>query len=201
MTGIPFRLKEKCNQLSAIYAEFDEETKGFRESAVCRPGCTFCCRGPGPIDTTTLEGLVILDQMRKFPKSGRKRIEKAVDKDRRLRENHSYDGYGPCPFLQKNQRCRIYHQRPFACRRLYSLKVCSDEQAPLLHRRVMEIAESTRSRLQRLDDTGYTGHLSFILFMLNNDTFLETYLSGDFAPEQVVNYGKSHGIVINRRVA
>ncbi len=195
MNAIPAFLSEKFETLSAIYTEFDKKTTGYRETASCRPGCAFCCRGTGSIDITTLEGLAILAHLGRLPKAGRQRLLNAVGRDRRRREN---DRHGACPFLQKNSRCSIYAWRPFACRRLYSLKTCSDNQAPLLHRRVMEVATDTLSQLQQLDDTGYTGHLSFILFMLENDAFLDTYFAGGFEPERVVDYGKSHRIVINR---
>jgi len=185
-------------KLPVVYAEFEERTAPYRKTAACEPGCSFCCRGPGTVDITTLEGMVIVNRLGCLPKKGRQPIEKAVARDRRLRENN---GYAPCPFLQKNSHCRIYDQRPFACRRLYSLKTCSDKQPPLLHKAVMTMAEQSLSRLQRLDDTGYTGHLSYILFMLGNEAFLNTYLAGKFEPERVQDYGRSHGIVINRSVS
>ena len=55
--------------------------------------------------------------------------------------------------------------------------------------------------LQRLDDNGYSGHLSYILHMLDAPRFLATYQAGDFKPEEVMAFGQSHQIVINRMVA
>jgi len=195
MTIIPPELKAKMEAMAEMYARFEEETASYRETAACGPGCAFCCRGLGAVDITTLEGLVILDTLGRMPKGGRQRIEKAVTKDRRLREK---GGHGPCPFLQKNDRCSIYARRPFACRRLYSLEKCSPDQPPVLHRQAMATAEETLSQLQHLDGTGYTGHLTFILYMLETPAFLTTYLAGGFEPERVVDYGRSHRIVINR---
>jgi len=198
MNRIPQPMMEKIEELQVIYADFEVRTAPYRETAACEPGCAFCCRGPGAVDITTLEGLVILDRLGRMAKGGRQRIEKAVAKERRLREK---EDHGDCPFLQKNNRCSIYDQRPFACRRLYSLEKCSADQSPVLHRQVMEMAAETLSRLQRLDDTGYSGNLTFVLHMLEAPAFLTTYLAGGFEPERVVAYGKTHRIVINRSVA
>jgi hypothetical protein len=53
-------------------------------------------------------------------------------------------------------------------------------------------------RKRKLDDTGYSGHLSYILFMLDNPAFLTPYLAGDHRPEAVMAFGRTHGIMINR---
>lgn len=94
----------------------------------------------------------------------------------------------------------IYAVRPFACRRVYSLHVCTKEMPPQLHRRVMERAAETVATLQRLDRNGYTGHLSYILHMLDAPRFTQTYLKGESKPEEVAAFGKSHSIVINKMV-
>ncbi|MBW1717643.1 MAG: hypothetical protein JRJ77_17835 [Deltaproteobacteria bacterium] len=52
--------------------------------------------------------------------------------------------------------------------------------------------------MQRLDDTGYSGHISFILYLLDKPGFRKLYLSGGFDPGKIARFGKSHGIVINR---
>jgi hypothetical protein len=65
----------------------------------------------------------------------------------------------------------------------------------------VELARKTVARLQTLDNTGYSGHLSYILHMLGSEKFLQTYQSGAFKPEEVMAFGKSHQIVINRMVA
>jgi len=94
----------------------------------------------------------------------------------------------------------IYPVRPFACRRVYSLHVCTKEKPPQLHRQVMERAAETVKALQRLDLNGYSGHLSYILHMLEAPRFMQTYLAGESKPEEIMAFGKSHGIVINKMV-
>jgi hypothetical protein len=95
----------------------------------------------------------------------------------------------------------IYDIRPFACRRIYSLHKCSQTQPPMLHRQVMSHAQEVLYALQRLDVNGYTGHMSFILHLLDIPDFLTTYQTGDFKPQEIMGFGKAHRIVINRMVA
>ena len=65
----------------------------------------------------------------------------------------------------------------------------------------MDIAAETIRSLQQLDDTGYSGHISYVLHMLAVPKFLSTYLSGEFKPEEIVHFGKTFNIVINRVVS
>jgi hypothetical protein len=52
--------------------------------------------------------------------------------------------------------------------------------------------------LQRLDDTGYSGHISYVLHLLEDASFRKLYQSGGFAPEKVMKFGKAHGLIINK---
>lgn len=92
----------------------------------------------------------------------------------------------------------IYENRPFSCRRIYSAHVCSQNAPPAVNRQVMERADQAISALQKLDSTGYSGHLSYILYMLSVPAFLNTYTTGEFKPEEIMEFGKVHKIVINR---
>jgi len=47
---------------------------------------------------------------------------------------------------------------------------------------------------------GYSGHLSYILHMLDTPRFMQTYLAGESKPEGVMAFGQSHRIVINKMV-
>jgi hypothetical protein len=51
--------------------------------------------------------------------------------------------------------------------------------------------------MQRLDRTGYSGHISFILHLLEKPGFRKLYLSGGFDPGKIAKFGKTHGLVIN----
>lgn len=191
-------MKTQFVALKQIYDTFEQETAVYRRDAVCAQGCAYCCTDAGCIDCSTLEGLVIHEQIKKMPRPRQTTLRKALKRDMKKREAGVKT---PCPFLMKTRACMIYDIRPFACRRIYSLHTCSQEKPPMLSRQVMTLADSAITRLQRLDGNGYSGHLSFILHMLDSPRFLKTYLAGDFKPEEILAFGKTHRIVINKMVA
>jgi uncharacterized protein len=191
-------MHSKIPRLQTIYDRFENEAAPYKAEAACRKGCAFCCTDAGAIDITTLEGLAIAKALAALAKPQRAAIAKKLAKERKQREKGRTVA---CAFLMKNKACGIYAARPFACRRIYSLKTCSKAQSPILSRQVMEMGDEAIRALQQLDDTGYSGHISYILYMLESDRFLETYLSGEFKPEEVIDFGKTHQILINRMVA
>ena len=114
--------------------------------------------------------------------------------------NLSQAAPAPCPFLAEDRTCRIYSIRPFSCRQLYSVRPCS-ATGPTVHRAARELVAETIRRLQALDDTGYSGHLSFVLALLETPGFLRFYRAGGFKPEAVADVGREHRLVINRVMA
>jgi len=191
-------MEAKIEEVKKMYANFEKDTAVYREAAACSKGCAYCCTDAGRIDTTSMEGVIIRQAIEKMPRSRQTQVKKALARDMKKREaGKSY----VCPFLQKNRACMIYPERPFACRRVYSLHVCTEEKPPQLHRQVMERAAETVKALQRQDLNGYSGHLSYILHMLEAPRFMQTYMAGESKPEEVMAFGKSHGIVINKMVA
>ncbi|MDD9302517.1 MAG: YkgJ family cysteine cluster protein [Desulfobacter sp.] len=188
-------MKEKIPVLKEIYRSFEEKTLALKQGQACTRGCGFCCKEAGRIDITTLEGLRIRAAMEKLPKARQKTLTRLFRQEIKLRENNKTVA---CPFLMKNNACMIYEARPFSCRRIYSVHVCSKDHPPRVSQKVMALADETIKELQTLDHTGYSGHLSYILYMLSVPAFRETYLKGEFKPEQIMEFGKSHGIIINR---
>ena len=191
-------MRSNLVRLAHIYQEFERNTAPYRGSAVCRKGCAYCCTDAGRIDITTLEGLAIREVMDSLPRARQLMLKKALAADLKKREKGQTS---PCPFLMKNRACMIYSARPFACRRIYSVQICSKSQPPVLHRQVMDLGAGAIQALQRLDHAGYSGHLSFILHMLEAPGFLDTYLAGEYAPQEIMNFGRSHHIAINRLAA
>lgn len=191
-------MEQKLNKLQDIYDHFENETRDYLASAACDKGCAFCCTQAGSIDIITLEGAQIQKAIEQMPKNRRMDLKKALAREIKKREAGTVV---PCPFLQKNKECMIYDVRPFACRRIYSVHRCTKENPPMLSREYMTLAQNTLKDLQRLDDNGYSGHLSYILHMLEAPKFMETYLSGEYKPEEIIAFGKTHGIIINRMVA
>jgi Fe-S-cluster containining protein len=187
----------KLDELHRIYETFEADAGGFKTAAACARGCAFCCTDAGRIHITTLEGLAIRQAMERLAKPQSAAVAKAMAKDMRRREKGLAS---PCPFLMKNKACAIYSQRPFACRRIYSIETCSQTRPPILNRQVMELGAEAIRAMQMLDRTGYSGHISFILHMLDVPAFRNTYLAGEFKPEEIADFGKTHQILINRLV-
>ena len=189
--------REKCQRLQQLYREFEEAVGPHTSGAVCRPGCSDCCTNVGTVDATTLEGWIILNHLQNLPASVQKEYAKKLKNNRK---DKSTSKFARCAFLRKDQTCGIYSVRPFSCRRLYSVAVCG-ETGPTVHRGVWQIAQQTASAIQALDDTGYSGHISFILAVLKDSKFRSVYLDGGFDPGAIESYAREHSISINRFLA
>lgn len=190
-------MDKKLNEIKEIYQAFEIKAAKYKENAACTKGCAYCCTDAGSIDITTVEGLVILEKIRSLNRPRQVKVNKALATDLKKREKGQKSA---CPFLMKNQACMIYDIRPFSCRRIYSVHQCDPDHPPMLNRRVIKLAEKTIKKLQILDRTGYSGHISYIIHMLKAAKFLSTYLAGEHKPEEVQAFGKTHGIVINSTV-
>ena len=186
--------KEKAEQLQTIYRQYETQAAPYKTDAVCGQGCAFCCRHMGDIDAVTLEALVILDHLESLPKPRRLALLKKIRQNNLKKERGQP---APCPFLMKNDSCAIYQLRPFSCRQLYSLARCEGKGATV-HRGSRQLTESTVAALAVLDDTGYAGHLTYLLMLLQIPSFCETYRGGGFDPAGIADFGKGHGIRINR---
>jgi uncharacterized protein len=183
----------KQNQLVEIYERFERDMRSYKKDALCKAGCSFCCTHFGNVDITTLEGLRIMDYLRRLPKQMQKTLQKKMDRNKKDRENQKTSH---CPFLKPDNTCLIYEVRPYSCHRLYSVKKC-DRNGPTVHRQATEISKDTLTMLQSLDSKGYSGHMTYILHLLRQPDFLSLYLSGGFNPVEIAAYGKAHGIIIN----
>ena len=190
-------LNAKLAKLSVLYQDFKEQTAPFKTEQACAKGCAYCCTKAGSIDITTLEAWQIKSRIEGFSRSRLKTINRAIRQDIQKREKKRIN---PCPFLMKNRACMIYNVRPFSCRRIYSLHVCDKDNPPKLNRRAMVLANQALKDLQALDDTGYSGHISFVLHMVNTSKFMDTYGTGRHNPKEIMAFGKSHGIIINKMV-
>jgi hypothetical protein len=186
--------EEKKAKLRSLYESFDDAVAEFRKHAVCERGCNFCCTHMGNVDIVTLEGVMIFERLEGVEEDVRRKVAGRIMRNRTEKE----EGQKPaCPFQDDGGTCLIYEARPFSCRQLYSLRKC-DSGGPLVHKQVAGLSQVTVKEIQRLDDTGYSGHISFILHLLDLGEFKKTYLSGGFNPALIADFGKSHGIIINR---
>lgn len=190
-------LQDKKNQLQKIYYSYEVDVAEYKKDAVCFPGCAYCCTHFGTLDITTLEGIIIRERIKRLRTSTRKNVLKKIDQNFQAKEQNEI---AVCPFLNEDKMCLIYDIRPFSCRQLYSLKICG-EHGPIVHPQAVFLARQKVKEIQRLDNLGYSGHLSFILHLLNQKNFRTFYLSGGFDPRQILDFGKSHGLVINHRLS
>lgn len=189
-------LNQQSKALKALYREFQADTAEPMSAAVCSIGCCDCCTNVGEVYATTLEGVLILEYLkRKDPRQKQQLIDRIAD-NQRVKEQHRL---ARCAFLNDNGACAVYPVRPFSCRRLYSVRRC-DQSGPTVHRQVWEAGERIRRRIHLLDDCGYAGHLSYILTLLLEPWFRHDYLAGQFEPAAIEAFARSHGIVINRWV-
>jgi Fe-S-cluster containining protein len=185
---------ELKKKLYAIYNGFENEIREYRRNAVCGLGCSFCCTYMGNVDITTLEGWVIREHIRTMPGPAWSDLVRRITGNKQAKEKGGKPG---CPFQDDNGACLIYEFRPFSCRQLYSLRKC-DQDGPLIHRAAVLTDRKAVRRIQTLDCTGYSGHISYILFLLDNRNFRKVYMSGSFKPEAISKFGKAHGVIINR---
>ena len=192
-TRMSLFLDQKLDALAGIYEEFD--TALADPDRACEKGCTFCCTHAGAVDITTREAWQIKKSLNGFTRNRLKALDKALARDIRKREKKKLN---PCPFLSKAGACMIYGVRPFSCRRIYSTHVCSKENPPQIHKQAMVLANTYIKKLQDLDDTGYSGHISFVLHMINTPAFMKTYAGGGHNPAEIMRFGKSHNIIINK---
>jgi len=179
-----------------IYNRFERDVSEFKKAAVCQIGCADCCINVGNVDITTLEGIIIHERINTLAKPLKAEIQKRLAQNRAEKENNKF---AKCAFLKEDNTCLIYDIRPFSCRRLYSVEKCNGGP-PIIHRQAVKLANEVVRELQYLDDTGYSGHLSFILYLLDKPKFKKAYLSGKFDPRKIKDFGISHNILINRFV-
>ena len=187
-------LEEKRKKLRELYDQYEREVVEFKKAAACEIRCADCCIDVGNIDITTLEGIIIYEQIASFEEQIHTEIKNRLAKNKAEREEKKLSR---CAFLNEDKLCIIYDIRPFSCRQLYSVKRC-DGASPTIHRQAVEIGRQIREKIQQLDLSGYSGHISYILYLLDNDNFRKCYLSGKSDPKRIFDFGRSHGILINR---
>jgi Fe-S-cluster containining protein len=187
---------EKRKKLEELYSQYEKEVDEFKKSAVCVKGCADCCIDVGNIDITTLEGIIIYNRMATFEELLKSEIKARLAQNKMEREKGRLSR---CAFLKEDKTCMIYDIRPFSCRRLYSVKKC-DGESPTIHRQALNLARQTVKKIQQLDFSGYSGHISYILYLLGKEKFRKLYLRGKLKPQKIADFGRSHGILINRSV-
>jgi len=189
-------LEEKRKKLRELYDQYEREVAEFKKAAACEIRCADCCIDVGNIDITTLEGIIIHEQMVSLKGDIHAEIKDRLAKNKEEREEKKLSR---CAFLNEDKLCIIYDIRPFSCRQLYSVKRCNGA-SPTIHLQAVETGKQIRKKIQQLDLSGYSGHISYILYLLDKESFRKRYLSGKSDPKRIFDFGRSHGILINRYV-
>ena len=169
-------IKKKKRLVFNLYETYERLVEPYKTQAVCAKGCASCCIDVGSVGVTTLEGLIILEFLEGWDPQASLEINRMLRENRGVKLNNTF---ARCAFLDVEQSCRIYPVRPFSCRRIYSVRKC-DGQGPVVHRQAFILGQQTEKELQLLDPDGRSGHLSFVLDLLENKRFLRAYLGGNW---------------------
>ena len=188
-------LKEKKTRVYELYDKYERLVQPFKSQAVCEKGCASCCIDVGSVGATTLEGLIITEYLQGWGRQALKEINRNLGENRK---NKLSQVFSRCAFLDQEQSCRIYAVRPFSCRRLYSVKQC-DGQGAVVHRQAVVLGQKIEKELQELDPDGCSGHLSFILHLLEKTGSREGYLRENWSTEKFKDIIERYEIVVHRQ--
>ena len=188
-------VKEKKKQVFKLYDKYERLAQPFMSQAVCEKGCASCCIDVGSVGATTLEGLIILEHIQGWDRKALKEIERVLRENRKDKLNQVF---ARCAFLDQEQSCRIYALRPFSCRRLYSLRKC-DGHGAVVHRQAVALGQKIEKELQNLDPDGCSGHLSFILHLLEKHGFRQDYLRENWSVKKFKDIIEQYELVVHRR--
>jgi len=92
-----------------IYDDFESRAQKYKQGAICKADCAFCCTHFGNVDVITLEGLTIREWIDSLNKPRQTDIQKKIVKNMKKKENRSI---ARCPFLKEDNTCLIYNLRP-----------------------------------------------------------------------------------------
>ena len=195
MKRIGYRLnyREKKKQVFKLYDKYERLAQPYKSQAVCEKGCASCCIDVGSVGATTLEGLIILEYIQGWDRQALKEINRNLGENRNDKLSQVFTR---CAFLDQEQTCRIYAVRPFSCRRLYSVRKC-DGQGAVVHRQAVMLGQKIEKELQELDPDGCSGHLSFILHLLEREPFRRGYLKGSWKVEDFRDIIESYELVVH----
>jgi hypothetical protein len=186
---------KKKKQVFKLYDEYERLVQPYKSQAVCEKGCASCCIDVGSVGATTLEGVIILEYIQGWDRQTLKEMNRNLRENRKNKLNQVF---ARCTFLDQEQSCRIYAVRPFSCRRLYSVRKC-DGQGAVVHRQAVMVGQKIEKELQNLDADGCSGHLSFILHLLEREGFRQGYLWENWSTDEFGEIIERYGLVVHRR--
>jgi len=187
-------LKEKKTKVYELYENYERLVQPYKSQAVCEKGCASCCIDVGSVGATTLEGLIILEYIQGWDRQALKEINRNLGENRNDKLSQVFSR---CAFLDQEQSCRIYAVRPFSCRRLYSVRQC-DGQGAVVHRQAVMLGQKIEKELQELDPDGCSGHLSFILHLLEKHGSRQGYLREDWSTKKFKDIIERYELVMHK---
>ena len=111
--------------LKKIYEYLDKYNKFVKTFTKCKQSCGYCC--DIPVGITLIEAEYIKTNNKKL------KINTQYIHPLKIIENQKSKKYfGKCPFLNPQNDCSIYKERPFACRTFHSIdgpEGCKDKDS------------------------------------------------------------------------
>lgn len=183
----------KQGLLTALYQAYDELMPHFR--AACRRECSACCTHN--VLATTLEvdlitqyleekGLTNLSKKLADGQGG-KRIHPFPTLNtlaeyclKRQEPPVVHDDYEvlPCP-LREQDGCPIYEVRPFMCRSMWSLQLCSADGEAVTDPVVLTLNGVFQQLIEHIDAGGLCGTLIDLFLVLQNEQTRCAYRNGE----------------------
>ncbi len=188
-------IKKKKGLVFNLYETYERLVEPYKTQAVCAKGCASCCIDVGSVGATTLEGLIIQEYLEGWDPQSSLEINRMLRENRGVKLNNAF---ARCAFLDVEQSCRIYPVRPFSCRRLYSVRKC-DGQGAVVHRQAVVLGQRIEKELQNVDPGGCSGHLSYVLDLLDNKAFRRGYLRGKWNAEDFRDFIERYQLVFHKR--
>ncbi|MEW6530350.1 MAG: hypothetical protein AB1473_05905 [Thermodesulfobacteriota bacterium] len=186
-----FGLKMKL--LRAMYDLYDREVRRF--PAACRQECSACCTRS--VLATTLEVAYALEELTEVRLQELYRLIPPDSQENRLRPMFTVNelaGYClrkeepppessvhhsvPCPFRNADG-CAVYEVRPFACRSMWSTRVCADDGEAEMPALLVTLNGVFFQVLEHLDAGGLYGNVLDVFELLGNSGLRIAYGSGE----------------------
>nr|WP_319775866.1 YkgJ family cysteine cluster protein [uncultured Sphaerochaeta sp.] len=176
-------IEKKLELLDVIYRVFDDFV-AHRYRMACTRGCAVCCTHD--VTGTTLEAHRLLDSLRKSgrqdlldrlpetaqaglfrPRLTTNTLAMACLSRREPPDESPGRDQGPCPLLEEDA-CPVYRDRPFACRSMFSQRVCPPGGEGEIPPELVTISTICSQIIEHLDNGGIFGNMTDLLMALQD---------------------------------
>ena len=180
------------NALKALYSCYDALTDHF--SITCRPGCATCCSVNVTItslESAYLNNHALLSEAKLtadiaaaqqrphfIPTLTTNGLARYCLQQQDPPEEKGMHARGCCPLLGDDGLCRIYANRPFACRAMVSTRRCRQGGEAMMPPFLFTINLAFYQLIEHLDQAGISGNMLDMLMEDNNNTLSNCALPG-----------------------